>query len=511
MPWLARFAQLGSLCCLVTVLLLATPPARGQQLPGASVEAVAQSASLWRLPPTDTLPPIDPPVAETTPAEFADKPPEPRNYYVEPRSYGTRLATEPPRYVRTLSETDVPAFEHLDWLDVGLDQRTRYEYRDDDLRRPIPGPDHPLLLRVRSYLGIHDRFDPFRGYIEFEDARRYNSRFPLDDRDTNETEIIQAVGELYFADALGCDRPFRLQFGRMAFEYTDRRLVARNEWRNTTNNFQGFRAIMGQQQNDWQLDLLALQPVERRPRRPDVGDEESMFYGAIFDWRRWSEVVTFQPYYLFRDQSGKHGRLSREIHTMPCGYGIVGTTGFDYDFDLAFQAGNYDAQRHRALGFTTELGYTFEHQWKPRLSAFFGYASGDREPNDGVHQRFDRLFGFARPWSANDYFVWENIMTPKTRLEFQPHEKTRVDLVYSAYWLASDTDFWVTSFRHDPTGQSGDFVGHELDIRIQQALTPHVDVTLGYAYFLPGNFVRNTGRSDDTDFFYVEVSTRLFK
>lgn len=174
--------------------------------------------------------------ATTTSHESAADTP-PTSYYVEPRSYGTRRETEPPRYIRPLSETGVSAFEEFDWLDFGADYRVRYEYRDDDLRRLIAGRDEPFLLRARTYAGIKEVWDPIRFAIEIEDARRANSRFPEDDRDINENEIIQAFGELHFANALGEGRPFRFQAGRLAMEYLDRRLIARNEWRNTTNNF----------------------------------------------------------------------------------------------------------------------------------------------------------------------------------------------------------------------------------------------------------------------------------
>jgi hypothetical protein len=437
--------------------------------------------------------------------------PAPRNYYVDARSTGTKRESEPPRYVRNLGKTEWFKGEGLEWLDVGLDYRVRYEYRDDDVRRPVATLDEPLLLRTRAYLGVHERFDPLRGYIEFEDARAVNGEFPEDDRDFNRNEIIQAVAELYFEDALGVDRPLRVQGGRMAFEYTDRRLLARNEWRNTTNNFQGFRGILGQPSNDWQVDVLAMKPVKRDTDELDAAETNRWFYGVIGDWRRWSEVVTLQPYYYLSKQQELGSAVEREIHTLGLrGYGNIAKSGYDYDLQGIGQWGESGADDHEAWAATAELGYTFQHAWKPRLGGFVGYASGDRQPGDGENNRFDRLFGFARPWSSNDYITFDNVIAPKTRLEFQPSATVRVDLGWSWYWLASETDRWGGANLRDPNGDSGDFMGHEFDARARFKVGERCDLTLGYAHFWPGEFTRNVGRDEDTDFFYIEFSPRLF-
>ena len=171
------------------------------------------------------------------------------------------------------------------------------------------------------------------------------------------------------------------------------------------------------------------------------------------------------------------------------------------------------------------MGYTFAHPWKPRLSLFYGYASGDRDPDDNQNNRFERFFGFARPWSADDYIVFENLSTPKIRLELQPAKDLRIDTGFSRYWLASSTDRLNNlgnvpgpgTYNRDRTGQSGDSAGYEFDVRIRYRLAARLDTQLGYAHFSNGRFVRERqeaglGRSDnDSDFLYLELSARLFQ
>jgi hypothetical protein len=363
---------------------------------------------------------------------------------------------------------------------------------------------------------VKDKFDPFRFALELQDSRRENNNFVRDDRDVNEFDFINLYGELFFDDALGTDdlgnsRPLMIRAGRMAFEFLDRRFLASNQWRNTTNTFQGFRASLGQELNDWQLDLLAVQPLLRSKYEWDLPAQGQWLFGAIGHWRKWSDVITLEPYYLCLTQDANLGVASREIHSLALrGYGLFGSTGFDFDFDAVYQFGRNGTQQHRAFGLTTEVGYSFEHPWKPRLSAFYGYASGDRDPNDNKNERFERFFGFGRPWSANDYIIWENLSTPKVRLELQPTKKLRVDLGYSWYWLASSTDRWNNANLRDRSGRSGSFIGQEADIRLRYAVSPKVEINVGYAHFMPGEFTRNRGKNCDSDFFYFETTISAF-
>jgi hypothetical protein len=433
----------------------------------------------------------------------------PKTHHVEPRSYGTRREPEPPPYTRRLSESDVDALKSIDWLIFGFDLRYRFEYRRNDFNRTVEALDLPMLWRTRAFVGLVEVLDPLRATVEVEDARQHNSQFPRDHRDTNAVEPIQLYGELYLRDLLGDAQPLSVRAGRMAMEQIDRRLIGRNGWRNTTNTFQGLRTVLGQSSEIWQLDLFGLRPLERLLYELDRPASGHWLFGAVGTWRGWSPGLVLEPYYLRRMQFARDGILPSDVQAAALrGYGVPEEDGFDYDVDVVYQFGVYDDLPHRALGFTVEGGYLAPHPWKPRFGLSYGHGSGDRDPDDGTNQRLDRMFGFARPFSNNIYFQWENFRTPKARLEFSPLEPLRVDLGYGAFWLDSPTDRWHAPGLRDPSGASGRFIGQELDCHVRIQPMSRVDLNLGYVAFRPGEFPRNLGREKTSHFAYVEVMAR---
>jgi hypothetical protein len=489
-------------------------------------------------------------------------------YYVERRSYGTQKETEPPRYVKQLNKTwlkEYDTFADIDWLDVGLEYRARYEHRDNDFRRARENIDDPILLRTRAYLGLKNILDPFRFAVEAQDSRRNNSDYTRsnDTRDVDKADFVQAYLELYYKDSifgkddLGNSRPFWIRGGRLAWESLDRRLIARNEWRNTTNTFQGVRANIGEKKNDWQLEAFAVQPVQRFTDKLDEVDHSQNFYGVIGDWRRWSEYVTIQPYYFLLRQNGddvvydangnlltgtaqSQAKIDREIHTGGVRvFGVLPGTQWDYDASYVKQWGEiqrfisnavgYINVDHDAFAYNAEIGYTFaKHPWKPRFSTSYGVASGDKTTPTGADRsdsgRFDRLFGFARPWSNNDYIQMENIRAAKVRVEFDPQvpylTNVKVDTGFSWYQLDDASDRWNAGANlRDRTGNSGRDLGKEFDLRVRFPVNQYASLNLGYAHFWAGDFVQDAvsanadnranfdqNRSKSSDFFYTELT-----
>ncbi len=428
-------------------------------------------------------------------------------YYVRSKGYSSNPESEPPSYVRQLNQIGIEKFKDVNWLDVGLNYRMRYERRDNDFRRATTQTDNLFLSRTQAYFGVKNILDPLRFAVELQDSRSHNSRFEKEVRDVNKLDLFQGYAELYFKEPKLIDRPIGLRAGRMAFEVLDRKFLARDDWGNTGTNFQGFRAIIGEKENDWQIDSFALQPMIKEMAAVDSPDQDRWFYGSILNWRRWSDVATIQPFYFRLDEKRSLETQPTKLHSPGLRfYGTIDKTGFDYDFIGAYQFGTSDGQDNQAYGYAAEIGYSFLTNWKPRLSGVYGYASGDKNPGDNKNQRFNKLFGFNRPWSNSNHIEWENLETLKSRIEFQPAQKLKMEGSYNFYWLASKTDSWERAGLRDQTGNSGKEIGQDLDFRTHYKINNNIKTILGYAHFIPGKFAKTVGRGGVSDFIYLEVT-----
>jgi hypothetical protein len=249
-------------------------------------------------------------------------------------------------------------------------------------------------------------------------------------------------------------------------------------------------------------------------KRFDKSADLVSLYGLIGYWRRLSPGAVIEPYWLWLDQQKvPNVAQRRNLHTFGLhAYGQLGAAReWDYDLSFAAQVGEVQGLRRRALAAHAEVGYTFSVPYSPRLAAWLNYASGDRNARDQVDNRFDPLFGASYAFHGyTSYFIWQNVVNPSLRLSIQPAKALRCEVSYRAYWLASDSDAWARGGnRRDATGQSGSFVGQELDARVVWQVSKHLEMDASYAHFVPGGFVQSTGASPSANFLQVAATLRF--
>lgn len=432
------------------------------------------------------------------------------------KAVGANRQPDLPAYASPLGDRSVDygvdSWKDVDWLLTGFEYRARYEHRERDYRTAALSSDDQIFTRARLFLGIRKIADPFRLGLEIQDSRRFLSDRPSNGRIVNEADFLQAYGELYFP-GLVRQKPLSLRFGRMSYDLADRKLFARNRYRNTSNAFDGFRFRLGNEKESWEIDAFAVRPVELRNGELDPPDEDRLFFGVSGYWRPPSANFSVEPYWFYLEQNdAAPANADRDIHTLGLHvFGAFGRDlGFDYDLSLAGQFGREFGTTVRAWAAHAELGYSWTHDWNPRLAGWVHYASGDDDPADGRTERFNPLFGAAfANFGFSGLFNSQNTINPTARFSIRPTRRLRFETYYRANWLASATDAWARGGRRDPAGASGSFVGHQFDARVRWALQRRLGWQTGYAHFFPGDFVRNTGASVGSDFFYTAMTLRF--
>ena len=142
--------------------------------------------------------------------------------------------------------------------------RVRYEAIKGQTRAGFNDRDE--LVNLRTTLLAQYRDGPFRVAAELWDSRVYNAnaRTPLTTGEVNAFELVQAFGEFRMPGALGRGTSATIQAGRFLLDLGSRRLVANDDYRNTTNGFTGVRADLTFPRG-WKAILVYTLPQQRRP------------------------------------------------------------------------------------------------------------------------------------------------------------------------------------------------------------------------------------------------------
>lgn len=418
-------------------------------------------------------------------------------------------------------------------LKISGSVRARYETIDGQARAGFNGSDDLLSLRTR----IAAEYDAgvLRIGGELYDSRAYGaeSGTPLTTGEVNTLELVQAYVAADLDAPFGEGSKASAQLGRFTLNLGSRRLVAADDYRNTTNGYTGLK-LDGQWSGGVNASLIYVLPQIRRPddfaslddNEVEVDRETSdlALFGGLVTMPAGPKGAALQLSYFGleeEDQSDLATR-DRDLDTIGARFFRDPATGvFDFDIEGFVQTGEISASTAPAAPSLdvsawyvhAEAGFKFEGPWKPRVSVEYDYASGDETGGD--YERFDTLFGMRRselaPAGLYNAVGRANISSPGLRLEIEPDPRWDAFVAWRPMWLASDTDSFSTTGVRDATGSSGDFAGNQLDARLRYWLIPQaLRLETNLVYLVKGEFLEsapNAPGSDDT--LYAEIDLTL--
>ncbi|MGF7149690.1 hypothetical protein FHS96_003341 [Sphingomonas zeicaulis] len=382
-----------------------------------------------------------------------------------------------------------PAAAQKEGLSLSGAVRLRYETIAGQPRVGFDRKDG--LLNLRTNILAMYRADRVRVGLELYDSRVWGDDpgTPVTTGEVNALEPVQAYVAADFDGALGPGSRLALTAGRMMLNLGSRRLVAADDYRNTTNSYTGLRADAALK-GGWAATLIYMLPQQRRPEddagirraavRLDREGFDTVLWGGQVTKARAIGPATAELTYFHLGERDAADRPTRDRSLDTFGGRIVAEPhagAFDYEVEMLYQTGhvstglaaNAPRQSVGASFVHADVGYSFKGPWKPRLSIEFDRASGDRR--GGRNGRFDTLYGMRRadfaPSGLYAAIGRTNIVTPGVRVEATPSPRLDGFAVYRAMWLAADEDAFSTTGVRDATGGSGAFAGHQIEARLR--------------------------------------------
>ena len=404
--------------------------------------------------------------------------------------------------------------------------RVRYETLDGQSRPGLDPRDDQLALRAT--LAAEYRKHGVRVGAELFDSRAYLTEpgSAASANEVNTLELVQAYVGADLGSVLGRGSKTEVQLGRFTLNLGSRRLVAADEYRNTTNGYTGARIDLKAADGSTATLIYTL-PQLRRPDDLDSvldnrrqGDRESFdlrLWGAVAQRpKAFGETALELAYFRLqeRDSPGRPTR-DRDLHTLSARM-IRNPKArvWDYELEGIYQFGAVRGSTAPAAARVSvsawfvhaDLGYTFPGPAKLRLSAEYDQASGDG-PGRGFG-RFDTLFGMRRadlaPSGIYAAVGRANILTPGIRAEIAPSPRLDAFAGYRAMWLSDRRDAFSTTGVRDPAGASGRFAGHQLDGRLRYWLVPQtLRAEVNAVWLIKGRFLKhapNAPRTGDTHY-----------
>jgi hypothetical protein len=412
---------------------------------------------------------------------------------------------------------DETKYSHIiqnDIISIGGTYRLRGEIQDEfNVRTYGTGAqDDFLLSRLRLEIDLKATKN-LRIHTQIQDAEILGSSFSDKDFSGSNNpfhdpfDINQLYIEYWPVEKLG------IKAGRQSISFGDRRIFGPGDWGNTGRYaWDAIRVLYKSDSIDGNL-ITGRYIIHD----PDIWPNEQINGVTAFATYNTIKNLPFQLdlFYVLRYDDrgitkGEEGTGNLYSHTV--GFRIDGKYAqWDYNSTVAGQFGHWGHDNINAYGLVLTLGYTFDTLWKPHIIAQYVNGSGDKDPHDGKHGTFDGVFGGADTvlYGWMNLFFFQNLREHRLDIILTPSKTISLRGEYHYFTLDEKKDAWYfpgNAQRRDNTGSSGRELGHEVDLIAKKTISNHLEILGGYCFFIPGEFVKNTGSSPTAQWYFLQTT-----
>ncbi len=388
--------------------------------------------------------------------------------------------------------------------DINAEWRLRYESRESTDFCAVNHKDpQDELSRVRLNLSLKPA-DNTRVFARLQHSYRRN-RLNGSCGSQEKSGFQQAYLD-YRQDNLS------LRVGRQELGYGDYRLLILSNWDNIGYTWDAVR--LGIKGSIWQADILY-----GRPGMFPTSTTHPLLYGiyaTITPSTRWQSDV-----YLLRKEviaSGVQQRITA-VGARPV---VQLGKRIKLSAEAVLQNGTVGDKDLRAWGYWARIEYALPGVKNTKLLIQRDFASGGNPDGSNLHT-FDQFFGTTFAICGRMGLQgWRNMSAWRIGIAGAPSSRLQYTADIHLNRLADARDYWYSGGGipvkgadgkplRDATGSAGTEVGTEINFTVNYALSSNLQVSAGYARFLPGRFVRetNSGFADATEWFYLQT-TRKF-
>ncbi|MCF8430758.1 MAG: alginate export family protein [Melioribacteraceae bacterium] len=344
---------------------------------------------------------------------------------------------------------------------------------------------------MRSRFGV--KFSPRKNlsaFFQVQDSRVFGSE-PATISNTANLDLHQAY---FLVDNL-FDLPLSLKLGRMEASYGTQRIMSKNNWNNIGRSFDGLTFSWQINNDKSKIDLFAFKLAETS-KLDDLNDETLI--GAFADLKFISNH-DFQPFVLYRTSAA----ASYPFNAFAIGTYLDGTIeNYFHTAEFVYQLGDEIENGPKSLNaffVGYNLGFNFNHNLKPQLSAGIEYYSGDDNLTDNTYKEGNRWFGAGHKYYGYMDFFPSNtnglgLADIHLKTNFSPLQKMKLQAAFHIF--NSSADYTLIN------GSTSRNFGNEFDLVLNYKYDENVDFQIGSGLFFPGEIFKETKGNDTATWFY---------
>ncbi len=393
------------------------------------------------------------------------------------------------------------------YLSFGGEVRQELDYFvNEDWGARGLGRDVFLLQRYHLHADLHlgNRIRLF-GQLRsgLEDGRRNGPR-PIDEDQLNVQNL--------FVDVIAykeMDRTVTLRLGRQEVYYGSGRLIDVRNGPNLRLYFDGAKVAYASSGLSLVAFVLA-EPIVNTGIFDNTSTRKANLWG-IYSTCTIPRSANFDFYYLgiTRESSRFDEGIADEVrHTVGTRFWKNGA-GFVYNFEAMYQFGKFGSGDIRALGLSSEIGYSFGNlKGAPAIKLRSDIISGDKRKGDGRLGTPNGLYPNGGYFGMNPQVGPANLISLHPNFSWSPINKVGLTLDAIFHWrYATEDGIYGPSGSFRMSGSESDkrYIGTAYIATLSWNINSFLNYNIGVQYFKTGSFINEVIPQHRSGFFIGSV------